>query len=69
MRRVRDMILMLHEDEEAVVATEFLLLLVLIACVSMVIAGVFKRTTKLKMREGNDAVRNDSQFGLVGGWE
>jgi Na+-translocating ferredoxin:NAD+ oxidoreductase RnfG subunit len=60
---------MLHEDEEAVVATEFLLLLVLIACVSMVIAGVFKRTTKLKMREGNDAVRNDSQFGLVGGWE
>ena len=46
-----------------------LILLVLIACVSMVVVGVFKRTTKLKMKEGNDAVRNDSQFGLVGGWE
>ncbi len=69
MHTVRDMILMLHEDEEAAVATEYLILLVLIACVSMVVAGVFKRTTKLKMKEGNDAVRNDSQFGLVGGWE
>ena len=69
MNRLRDMILALHEDEEAVAATEYLILLVLIACVSMVIAGVFKRTSKLKMREGNDAVRNDSQFGLVGEWE
>ena len=69
MNRLRDMILALHEDEEAVVATEYLILLVLIACVSMVVAGVFKRTSKLKMREGNDAVRNDSQFGLVGEWE
>ena len=50
-------------------ATEYLILLVLIACVSMVAAGIFKRTTKLKMKEGNDAVSNDSQFGLIGEWE
>ncbi len=69
MRDIRHMIMAFHEDEEAAVATEYLILLVLIACVSMVAAGIFKRTTKLKMKEGNDAVSNDSQFGLIGEWE
>lgn len=53
-----------HEDEGAVVATEYLLLLILIACMGMAAAIQFGRTSQTKFGETGVALGNNQEFGL-----
>ncbi len=54
-----------HEDEEAVAATEYVLLLVLIACVGMAITIQFGRTSQRKFFESGNAIGRNQDFGIV----
>ena len=54
-----------HEDEEAVVATEYVLLLTLIACVGMAIVIQLGRTSQSKFQRSGTVIGRNQEFGIV----
>lgn len=53
---------MLHEDEEGAGATEYIILLILIACVVIGIVKVFGTTVSKKYDDANEKVAKDVEF-------
>ena len=54
-----------HEDEEAVVATEYLLLLILIACMGMAIVIQLGRTSQTKFQRSGTVIGRNQDFGII----
>lgn len=65
MSRVREMCAAFHADEEAVVATEYLLLLILIACVGMAVVIQLGRTSQRKFQRTGTVVGRNQDFGII----
>ena len=53
---------MLHEDEVGAGATEYIILLILIACVVIAIVKVFCRTVSTKYSDANEKVKKDVEI-------
>ncbi len=51
-----------HQDEDGASATEYIILLILIACVIILIVKAFGATIKQKYFDANAKVQNDVQF-------
>ena len=52
----------LHEDEQGAGATEYIILLILIACVIISIVKVFGTTLRSKYERGEEKVNKDVKF-------
>lgn len=58
MEKFKNMALALHNDEEGATATEYIILLVLIAVFVIAIVSVFGSTVNKKFRQANDSVKS-----------
>jgi len=51
----------LHEDESGATATEYIILLILIACVVLTVVKAFGSTLKGKYQDATDKIANEVQ--------
>ena len=58
MQTVKNALLELHEDESGATATEYIILLILIACFVIAIVKVFGSTVSEKFASANSGVEN-----------
>ena len=62
MNELKSMLLALHNDEDGAGATEYIILLILIACVVIAIVKVFGSTISSKFGAANASVQADVNF-------
>jgi len=62
MEAIKNLLIALHNDEDGAGATEYIILLILIACVVIAIVKVFGTTVSGKFKSANDAVTNEVNF-------
>lgn len=60
--QIRDQIATLHHDESGATATEYIILLILIACFVIAIVKMFGSTVSSKFDDANTGVRDQLQF-------
>ena len=63
---LKEMLRAFHEDEQALAATEYLLILILVACMGMAIVMTFGRTSQRKFARSSTVIGENQDFGLVG---
>lgn len=56
MQKFKNLAIALHNDEDGATATEYIILLVLIAVFVIFIVSIFGQTVNQKFREANDSV-------------
>lgn len=59
---MKNLMMNLHNDEDGATSTEYIILLILIACFVIAIVKVFGETVSKKFGSANDAVVNDVTF-------
>jgi pilus assembly protein Flp/PilA len=59
---IKNLMLALHNDEDGATATEYIILLILIACFVIAIVKLFGNTVSDKFNSANTAVVNDVTF-------
>ncbi len=59
MDNIKDRLVQLHHDEEGAGATEYIILLILIACVVIAIVKVFGTTVRSKYERAQEKVDKD----------
>jgi pilus assembly protein Flp/PilA len=62
MNTLKDMLVALHSDEDGATATEYIILLILIACVVIAMVKAFGSTVSTKFSEANNKVKSDVKF-------
>lgn len=59
---LKNLLIALHNDEDGATATEYIILLILIACFVIAIVKVFGNTVSEKYNSANDEVQNQVTF-------
>lgn len=59
---IKNLLIAFHSDEDGATATEYIILLILIACFVIAIVKIFGGTMSSKFNEANDAVVSDVTF-------
>jgi Flp pilus assembly pilin Flp len=59
---LKNMLIALHNDEDGATATEYIILLILIACFVIAIVKLFGSTVSDKFNSANDSVVTDVVF-------
>ena len=62
MNELKSMLLALHNDEDGAGATEYIILLILIACVVIAIVKTFGATVSTKFSDANTEVTDQVKF-------
>ena len=62
MNELKNLLIALHNDEDGAGATEYIILLILIACVVIAIVKVFGSTVSEKFDNANSSVSNEVNF-------
>jgi pilus assembly protein Flp/PilA len=62
MSNLSNLIYRFHSDEGGATATEYIILLILIACVAIAIVKTFGATIKEKFQNANDGVQSEVNF-------
>ena len=62
METVKDLLIALHEDESGATATEYVILLILIACFVIAIVNTFGTTVSEKFNSANSGIEDDVTF-------
>ena len=62
METVKDLLIALHEDESGATATEYVILLILIACFVIAIVNTFGTTVSEKFNSANSGIEQDVTF-------
>lgn len=62
MEALKNLLIAFHNDEDGATATEYIILLILIACFVIAIVKVFGKTASGKVQEANDAVQQKVTF-------
>lgn len=62
METVKDALIALHEDEKGATATEYVILLILIACFVIAIVQLFGETVSEKFASANSGVKSMVKF-------
>ena len=62
MEALKNLLVAFHNDEDGATATEYIILLILIACFVIAIVKVFGQTASSKIAEANTAVENKVTF-------
>jgi len=57
-----DLLMRMHQEEDAAGATEYIILLILIACVVIGIVKVYGETVSEKYEDGKEKVRRDVTY-------
>ena len=60
--RLRDCATAFHEDETGATATEYIILLILVACFVIAIVKIYGETASLKMEEADNSVSSEVSF-------
>jgi Flp pilus assembly pilin Flp len=63
MNTLKNLLVAFHNDEDGATATEYIILLILIACFVIAIVKVFGATASSKFDKANKAVDNQVTFG------
>jgi len=59
---LKNLLIALHKDEDGATATEYIILLILIACFVIAIVKLFGSTVSEKYNSANDAVQSEVKF-------
>lgn len=59
---IKNLMVAFHKDEDGATATEYIILLILIACFVIAIVKVFGSTVSSKFDRANSSVTNDVTF-------
>lgn len=59
---LKNLLIAFHSDEDGATATEYIILLILIACFVIAIVKIFGNTVSEKFGEANDAVVSEVTF-------
>ena len=59
---LKNMLVALHNDEDGATATEYIILLILIACFVIAIVKLFGSTVSDKFNSANEKVKSDVKF-------
>ena len=59
---MKDLVMKFHADEDGATATEYIILLILIACFVIAIVKLFGSTVSSKFNKANNAVTSQVQF-------
>ena len=59
---IKNMMLALHNDEDGATATEYIILLILVACFVIAIVKLFGGTVSTKFTEANASVSTEVKF-------
>ncbi len=59
---LRNLLIALHNDEDGATATEYIILLILIACFVIAIVKIFGNTVSEKYNSANDEVQSQVTF-------
>ena len=59
---MKDLLMTLHNDEDGATATEYIILLILIACFVIAIVKLFGSTVSSKFTEANNSVKGQVKF-------
>ena len=59
---IKNMMLALHNDEDGATATEYIILLILVACFVIAIVKLFGGTVSSKFNDANTAVTDEVTF-------
>lgn len=62
METFKELLIELHEDESGATATEYVILLILIACFVIAIVNLFGDTVSEKFNDANEGVQNQVNF-------
>lgn len=62
MEALKNLLIAFHNDEDGATATEYIILLILIACFVIAIVKVFGQTASSKIDEANSAVKQKVTF-------
>ena len=62
MKNLTSVLLALHGNEDGATATEYIILLILIACVAIAVVKLFGETVREKFQNANDGVQNEVKF-------
>ena len=62
MNELKNLLMTLHKDEDGAGATEYIILLILIACVVIAIVKAFGSTVSSKFNNANTSVSNQVNF-------
>lgn len=62
MRRLNAKLAAFHRDERAATATEYIILLILVACVIIAIVQVYGQTASSKVRAADELVKKEVVF-------
>lgn len=62
MNNIKDLMIALHNDEDGATATEYIILLILIACFVIAIVKIFGNTISEKYNSANDEVQSEVTF-------
>ncbi len=62
MTDLKNLLIALHNDEDGAGATEYIILLILIACVVIAIVKLFGTTVSKKFDKANTSVENEVEF-------
>jgi Flp pilus assembly pilin Flp len=59
---IKDLMVAFHNDEDGATATEYIILLILIACFVIAIVKLFGSTVSTKFNDANNSVSTDVTF-------
>lgn len=62
MQNVKDLLIAFHEDEDGATATEYIILLILIAVLVIAIVKTFGQTIEEKFFEADEEVKDEVDF-------
>ncbi len=62
MNALKNLLAAFHSDEDGATATEYIILLILIACFVIAIVKVFGKTVSQKFTDANDTVTKEVQI-------
>jgi Flp pilus assembly pilin Flp len=62
MKNMKDLMIAFHNDEDGATATEYIILLILIACFVIAIVKLFGQTVSSKFTSANSAVKGQVAF-------
>lgn len=62
MNTIKNLLVALHSDEDGATATEYIILLILIACFVIAIVKVFGKTVSTKFNDANQHVQTEVTF-------
>lgn len=62
MQDFKNMLVQFHKDEDGATATEYIILLILIACIIIAMVAAFGSVLMKKYQSAKDKVQNDVKF-------